>query len=162
MVLLPIKKLKENWFITTNKTPPRTMRVVLAYCYVHRAPAKVAASQLILWICVRGLTLQSNPDCSFCSALGTVNQSLKAGSDADGNGPASCWSLLGGRPGSQLSSRCCGAGDCSAARIDTKAALPRPFVSSSSLPSWLQHCRDHQVHESKRSLTCMMIFVPNL
>ncbi|KAJ1270927.1 hypothetical protein BS78_06G088300 [Paspalum vaginatum] len=81
--------------------------------------------------------------CAFDdSALGTVNQSMKAGgSDTDGNGPASCWPLLGG---SQLISRCCG--DCSAASIDTKAALPRPsFVSSSSgLPSWLQHCRDHQ------------------
>ncbi|WVZ85579.1 hypothetical protein U9M48_032491 [Paspalum notatum var. saurae] len=83
--------------------------------------------------------------CAFDdSALGTVNPSMKAGSDTDGNGPASCWPLLGG---SQLISRCCA--DCSAARIDTKAALlPRPsFVSSSSsaLPSWLQHCRDHQV-----------------
>uniref|UniRef100_A0A0A9DE86 ATPase AAA-type core domain-containing protein n=1 Tax=Arundo donax TaxID=35708 RepID=A0A0A9DE86_ARUDO len=64
---------------------------------------------------------------------------MKASSDTDGNGPASCWPLLGG---SQLISRCCS--DCSAARIDTKAALPRPFVSSSSLPSWLQHCRDQQ------------------
>ncbi|CAD6263795.1 unnamed protein product [Miscanthus lutarioriparius] len=78
--------------------------------------------------------------CAFDdSALGTVNQSMKAGSDTDGNGPASCWPLLGG---TQLISRCCA--DCSAARIDTKAALPRPFVSSSSLPSWLQHCRDQE------------------
>ncbi|RLM75347.1 uncharacterized protein C2845_PM15G07910 [Panicum miliaceum] len=79
--------------------------------------------------------------CAFDdSALGTVNQSMKAGSDTDGNGPASCWPLLGG---SQLIPRCCG--DCSAARIDAKAPLPRPFVSpSSTLPSWLQHCRDQQ------------------
>ncbi|OEL30372.1 Protein SMAX1-LIKE 3 [Dichanthelium oligosanthes] len=78
--------------------------------------------------------------CAFDdSALGMVNQSMKAGSDTDGNGPASCWPLLGG---SQLISRCCG--DCSAARIDTKAPLPRPFVSSSTLPSWLQHCRDQE------------------
>ncbi|XP_062225604.1 protein SMAX1-LIKE 3-like [Phragmites australis] len=78
--------------------------------------------------------------CAFDdSALGTLNQSMKASSDTDGNGPASCWPLLGG---SQLISRCCG--DCSASRIDTKAALPRPFVSSSSLPSWLQHCRDQE------------------
>ncbi|TKW04327.1 hypothetical protein SEVIR_7G101600v4 [Setaria viridis] len=80
--------------------------------------------------------------CAFDdSALGTVNQSMKAGPDTNGNGAASCWPLLGG---SQLISRCCG--DCSAARIDTKASLPRPFVSSSSttLPSWLQHCRDQQ------------------
>ncbi|KAK3142656.1 hypothetical protein QOZ80_4BG0349580 [Eleusine coracana subsp. coracana] len=76
--------------------------------------------------------------CAFDdSALDTVNQSMKASPDTDGNGPTSCWPLLGGNP---LLSRCCG--DCSAARIDTKAALPRPFVSSSSLPSWLQHCRD--------------------
>ncbi|XP_062183899.1 protein SMAX1-LIKE 3-like [Phragmites australis] len=76
--------------------------------------------------------------CAFDdSALGAVNQSMKASSDTDGNGPASCWPLSGG---SQPISRCCG--DCSAARIDTKAALPRPFVSSSSLPSWLQHYRD--------------------
>ncbi|KAL6652873.1 hypothetical protein ACP70R_011798 [Stipagrostis hirtigluma subsp. patula] len=79
--------------------------------------------------------------CAFDdSALGAVNQPMKACSDADGNGPASCWPLLGG---SQLMPRCCG--DCSAARVDTKAALPRPFVSSSTLPSWLQHCRDQEV-----------------
>ncbi|CAN6241815.1 unnamed protein product [Urochloa humidicola] len=83
--------------------------------------------------------------CAFDdSALGTVNQSMKAGSDTDGNGPAPCWPLLGG---TQLISRCCG--DCSAAtRIDTKASLPRPsFVLSSTtatLPSWLQHCRDQE------------------
>ncbi|ONM17666.1 Protein SMAX1-LIKE 3 [Zea mays] len=70
--------------------------------------------------------------CAFDdSALGTVNQSLKAGSDADGNGPASCWPLLGGSQLS-LSSRCCGDGDCSAARIDTKAALPRPSEPTTS------------------------------
>nr|QZA76100.1 HSP100.6 [Aeluropus littoralis] len=78
--------------------------------------------------------------CAFDdSALDTVNQSVKASPDSDGNGPASCWPLLGGSP---LLSRCCG--DCSAAGIEPKAALPRPFVSSSSLPSWLQHCRDNQ------------------
>ncbi|CAL5067652.1 unnamed protein product [Urochloa decumbens] len=91
------------------------------------------------------LALSLMTTCAFDdSALGTVNQSMKAGSDTDGNGPAHCWPLLGG---TQLISRCCG--DCSAAtRIDTKASLPRPsFVSSSStstLPSWLQHCRDQE------------------
>ncbi|CAN6228051.1 unnamed protein product [Urochloa humidicola] len=92
------------------------------------------------------LALSLMTTCAFDdSALGTVNQSMKAGSDTDGNGPAPCWPLLGG---TQLISRCCG--DCSAAtRIDTKASLPRPssFVSSSStttLPSWLQHCRDQE------------------
>ncbi|KAF8667393.1 hypothetical protein HU200_053075 [Digitaria exilis] len=89
------------------------------------------------------LALSLNTTCAFDdSALGTVNQSMKAGSDTDGNGPASCWPLLGG---SQLISRCCG--DCSAARLDTKASLPRPFVSSSTLPSWLQQCRDQYVQE---------------
>uniref|UniRef100_A0A0E0KQG1 Clp R domain-containing protein n=1 Tax=Oryza punctata TaxID=4537 RepID=A0A0E0KQG1_ORYPU len=82
--------------------------------------------------------------CAFDdSALGTVNQSMKASPDTDGNGPASCWPLLGS---SHLISRCCG--DCSAATHDTKASLPRSFVSSSSLPSWLQHCRDQQQQES--------------
>ncbi|CAN6275635.1 unnamed protein product [Urochloa humidicola] len=92
------------------------------------------------------LALSLMTTCAFDdSALGTVNQSMKAGSDTDGNAPAPCWPLLGG---TQLISRCCG--DCSAAttRIDTKASLPRPsFVSSSStntLPSWLQHCRDQE------------------
>ncbi|XP_047070393.1 protein SMAX1-LIKE 3 [Lolium rigidum] len=76
--------------------------------------------------------------CAFDdSAL--VNQSMKASSDTDGNGPVPrSWPLLGG---AQLTSRCCG--DCSVARTDTKAALPPSFVSSSSIPSWLQHCR-HQ------------------
>uniref|UniRef100_A0A0A8YCZ7 SMAX1-like nucleotide binding domain-containing protein n=1 Tax=Arundo donax TaxID=35708 RepID=A0A0A8YCZ7_ARUDO len=78
--------------------------------------------------------------CAFDdSALGTVNQSMKASPNTDRNGPASCWPLLGG---THLISRCCG--DCSVARIDTKAALPRPFVSSSRLPSWLQNCRDQE------------------
>ncbi|EMS54772.1 hypothetical protein TRIUR3_33347 [Triticum urartu] len=71
------------------------------------------------------------------SALGAVNQSMKASSDMDGNGPVPRWPLLGG---AQLTSRCCG--DCSGVRIDTKAALPPSFVSSSTIPSWLQHCRD--------------------
>ncbi|KAL5216647.1 hypothetical protein ABZP36_008048 [Zizania latifolia] len=82
--------------------------------------------------------------CAFNdSALGAVNQSMKANNDTDGrNRPASCWPLLGG--GSHLMPRCCG--DCSgaAATHDTKAPLPRSFVPSSSLPSWLQHCRDQQ------------------
>uniref|UniRef100_A0A0D9ZKL7 Clp R domain-containing protein n=1 Tax=Oryza glumipatula TaxID=40148 RepID=A0A0D9ZKL7_9ORYZ len=89
--------------------------------------------------------------CAFDdSALGAVNQSMKASPHTtDGNRPApSCWPLLGG---SHLLSRCCG-GDCSAATTthehDTKASLPRSFVSSSSLPSWLQHCRDQQLQES--------------
>uniref|UniRef100_J3LXQ9 Clp R domain-containing protein n=1 Tax=Oryza brachyantha TaxID=4533 RepID=J3LXQ9_ORYBR len=84
--------------------------------------------------------------CAFDdSALGAgaVNQSMKASPDTDGNGPASCWPLLGSSH-RQLVSRCCG-GDCSAATHDTKASLQRSFVSSStSLPSWLQHCRDQQ------------------
>ncbi|TVU14612.1 hypothetical protein EJB05_38088, partial [Eragrostis curvula] len=88
--------------------------------------------------------------CAFDdSALDTVNQSMKASPDTDGNGPASCWPLLGGN---QLLSRCCG--DCSAARIDTKAALPRPFVSSSSLPSWLQHCCDQDPGKNTWSSIC--------
>ncbi|KAF0935193.1 hypothetical protein E2562_031048 [Oryza meyeriana var. granulata] len=75
--------------------------------------------------------------CAFDdSALGAVNQSMKASPDTDGNGPASCWPLLGS---SHLISRCCG--DYSAT---TKASLPRSLVSSSNLPSWLQHCRDQQ------------------
>uniref|UniRef100_A0ACD5UAT2 Uncharacterized protein n=1 Tax=Avena sativa TaxID=4498 RepID=A0ACD5UAT2_AVESA len=75
------------------------------------------------------------------SALGAVNQSMKAASsDTDGNGPVPRWPLLGGAQ--HLASRCCG--DCSAARADTKAALPPSFVSSSSIPSWLQHCRDQE------------------
>lgn len=73
------------------------------------------------------------------SALGAVNQSMKASSDMDGNGPVPRWPLLGG---AQLTSRCCG--DCSGGRIDTKAALPPSFVSSSTIPSWLQHCRDQE------------------
>uniref|UniRef100_A0A0D9W4T1 Clp R domain-containing protein n=1 Tax=Leersia perrieri TaxID=77586 RepID=A0A0D9W4T1_9ORYZ len=88
------------------------------------------------------LALSLTTTCAFDdSALGTVNQSMKASPDTDGNGPVSCWPLLGGS--SHLISRCCG--DCSAATThDTKASLPRSFVSSSSLPSWLQHCRDQQ------------------
>ncbi|KAL5214223.1 hypothetical protein ABZP36_003375 [Zizania latifolia] len=78
--------------------------------------------------------------CAFDdSALGAVNQSMKASPDTDGNGPASCWPLLGG---GHLIPRCCG--DCSAATHSTKAPLPRSFVSSLSLPAWLQHCRDQQ------------------
>ncbi|KAG8081945.1 hypothetical protein GUJ93_ZPchr0014g46513 [Zizania palustris] len=88
-------------------------------------------------------TLALSLTCAFNdSALGTVNQySLKANNDIDGSRPASCWPLLGGR--SHLMPRCCG--DCSAAAThDTKASLSRSFVPSSSLPSWLQHCRDQQ------------------
>ncbi|KAG8064445.1 hypothetical protein GUJ93_ZPchr0004g38250 [Zizania palustris] len=81
--------------------------------------------------------------CAFDdSALGAVNQSMKASPapGTDGNGAASCWPLLGGSH--HLIPRCCG--DCSAATHSTKAPLPRSFVSSLSLPAWLQHCRDQQ------------------
>lgn len=86
--------------------------------------------------CSLALSLTTCPAAFDDSALGSVNQSMKASSDTDG---VPRWPLSGG---GQLISRCCG--DCSAARTDTKAALPPSFLSSSSIPSWLQHCRDQE------------------
>ncbi|KAJ1279413.1 hypothetical protein BS78_04G154600 [Paspalum vaginatum] len=81
--------------------------------------------------------------------------------DTSGNAPASrCMSLFdaGGGSGGHLTaaggSCCCG--NCSATERDAAKALPRPSAApSSSIPSWLQHCRDQQEpSRCKKSSTC--------
>ncbi|WVZ75134.1 hypothetical protein U9M48_023221 [Paspalum notatum var. saurae] len=106
-----------------------------------------------------------------CSCAPSINHRpimAKCDDDRSGNASASrCMSLFdaGGGSGGHLTtaavSSCCGDCDCdcdcSAIKCDAKKALPRPVAPSSSIPSWLQHCRDHQEQPSiscKKISTC--------
>ncbi|KAM0909849.1 hypothetical protein ACQ4PT_014569 [Festuca glaucescens] len=85
-------------------------------------------------------------------------RSMKAECDVSGNGSTlpACLSLLDGGGSGQLTaaSTCCA--DCTATEAGAVKALHRSIVpSSSSIPSWLQHCRDQEPpHCKKWSSAC--------
>ncbi|RCV06699.1 hypothetical protein SETIT_1G184100v2 [Setaria italica] len=100
-------------------------------------------------------------NCVDDSAMAVSHLSSRAKCEASsGNGSASrCMSLLdAGGSADQLtavvSAACCG--DCSATKCDAAKELARSVLpASSSIPPWLQHCRNQEPsHCKKWSSTC--------
>ncbi|XP_062217398.1 protein SMAX1-LIKE 3-like [Phragmites australis] len=105
----------------------------------------------ILWelqtLAVPTGSLALSLSCVDASAMSVDHQSIRAKCEGSGNG-SRCMSLLDAGGSGQLTavSSCCG--KCSAIKCVAKA-LPRSVAPSSSIPPWLQHCRDQ-----KWSSTC--------
>ncbi|RLN09508.1 hypothetical protein C2845_PM11G07050 [Panicum miliaceum] len=114
-----------------------------------------------------GLQMLTVPSGSLALSLNCVDDSgmavshLSSGAKREGssgNGSVSrCMSLLdaGGSAG-QLTAvvpACCG--DCSATKCDAAKELARSVLPASSIPPWLQHCRNQEPsHCKKWSSTC--------
>ncbi|KAL6634507.1 hypothetical protein ACP70R_027178 [Stipagrostis hirtigluma subsp. patula] len=90
------------------------------------------------------------------SAMAVNHQSIMAKCGRSGNGSESrCLSLLDGGGSGQLTAISTCSADCCATKCDAMTALPPPVPSSSSIPPWLQRCRDQEPsHGKKWSSAC--------
>ncbi|XP_062221118.1 protein SMAX1-LIKE 3-like [Phragmites australis] len=115
----------------------------------------------ILWelqtLAVPAGSLALSLNCAEDSAMAVNHRSIRAKcDDGSGNGSVSrCLSLLDAGGSGQLTAVSTCYGDCSTTNCDAAKALARSVVPLSSIPPWLQHCRDQEPsHCEKWSSTC--------